>query len=73
VKRVILMVLVLVGGLVAAATPAEACSFCDECRESRNGLTYYCWGTDDGAEHCMQDIWGNCWVYGDYCGCIVVY
>lgn len=65
------VVLVLVGTLTAP--PAEACLVCNDCVENpRTGFSF-CRGSDEGAEYCSSDIWGGCWIYGSYCGCIVVY
>jgi hypothetical protein len=72
VKKLALIAVVLVAFL-AAAGPAEACLVCNDCVENpRTGFSY-CRGSDEGAEHCGSDIWGSCWTYGNFCGCIVVY
>lgn len=58
---------------LAASGRAEACVVCNDCVENPRTDFSYCRGNDEGAEHCGLDIWGSCWTYGSFCGCIVVY
>ncbi len=64
-------------GLWAPATsPAAGGAFCG-CQDCHYrtvfGTTYgFCVFATDGAEHCSEDVWGDCWLSGNFCGCIEV-